>query len=66
MAKETSLSVKRLVKSSWASKTQSTYDSQLKKWVLFCAERGIEDPSKGTFAEGLEFLVSIFDGENAT
>ena len=42
-----------------------TYNSQLKKWDGFCRDHGIE-PSKGTFAQALDFLVGMFDGKEAS
>ena len=65
MGEDTSPAIKRLIQSSWAAGTQVTYNSQLKKWAGYCEDHGIE-PSKGTFAQALDFLVGLFEGKEAS
>ena len=63
MTEDTPAAVKRLVSSSWAEGTRAGYDSQLKKWVTFCASMGISEPR---FTDGLAFLVHMHDNLKAS
>ena len=56
--------MKRLVSASWAKSTQATYNSELKKWYIFCQEKG-EDPNIIDFDIGLRFLVWLHDVRKA-
>ena len=64
MNDETPEDIKKLVASSWARKTQASYNSELKKYFTFCANRGI-DPYKPTFDTGLQFLVWLHQEQKA-
>ena len=56
--------VKRLVASSWAPKTQATYNTELKKWFKYSAMNNI-NPHQPTFDQALDFLVWLHVDQNA-
>ena len=56
--------MKRLVASSWAASTQSSYNSELKKWWGYCEEKGLS-PHEPTFERALDFLVWLHDTQGA-
>ena len=63
--KSASPSIKRLVASSWAPKTQQSYNTALKKWDRFCTLKQW-DTSSINFDKGLQFLVWLYEEEGAT
>ena len=58
-------SLKRLVASSWAPKTQQSYNTALKKWSRFCKIKQWDTDSIN-FDMGLQFLVWLHEEEGAT
>ena len=45
---------------SWAPKTQSSYNSHLKKWRLFCSTTGVK-PFEASFEEGTNFIEHLYN-----
>ena len=56
--------MKRLVASSWASSTKSSYNSELRKWEKYCADNALS-PNQPTFELALKFLVWLHDKQGA-
>ena len=46
--------------SSWAQSTQATYNTEIKKWFVFCKEHSL-CPQKPTFELALQFLVWLHE-----
>ena len=64
MSHSTPSAVRRLVASSWAPKTQASYNTELRKWFKYSKMRDI-DPHLPTFDQALEFLVWLHDVQKA-
>ena len=54
--------VKSLVKSSWATSTQSSYNTQLRKWLIYCQNNNIA-PYAASFDNGAEFLAQLYKSD---
>ena len=54
--------VKSLEKSSWATSTQSSYNTQLKKWLTYCQNNSIA-PYAASFENGAEFLAHMYTSD---
>ena len=50
--------------SSWASKTQSSYNTYIKKWLACCKSNKILDPYTATYQEVMSFLAHLFHKED--
>ena len=53
--------VKYLVNSSWADNTKASYNTYIKKWLVYCKEHSIE-PYAAKFSQGAEFLAQLYEG----
>jgi hypothetical protein len=53
--------VSDLILASWSVGTQATYSTPINKWLSYCKDKGIEDPYKATFQQGMDFLAFLFN-----
>ena len=63
-SKHSCSSVQELLLSSWASKTRTNYEVLHRKWVQYCQNNNIADPSFATFEQTMSVLAYLFHREN--
>ena len=49
---------------SWAPKTQSSYNTYIKKWVAYCKSIKILDPYIASYLKAMSFLAHLFHKED--
>ena len=55
--------VQALMILSWAPKTQSSYNTYIKRWVAYFKSNKILDPYTATYQEGVSFFAHLFNKE---
>ena len=44
----------------WAPKTQTDYNSHIRKWIKYCSKEGISDPYMASYDQAMSFLSNMF------
>ena len=45
---------------SWAPKTQTDYNSHIRKWIKYCTKEGLLDPYMASYDQAMPFLSNLF------
>ena len=59
-------SVQELLLASWAPKTRTNYEVYKRKWVQYCQNNIITNPSYATYEQAMHFLAIYFTKKIAT
>ena len=49
---------RKLIGNCWKTSTKNSYDTQLRKWLIYCKETGIA-PKSALFSEARKFLIHL-------
>ena len=55
--------VQDLLLGSWVPKTQTNYNSYIRKWLKYCIKEGMSDPYMASYDRAISFLSNMFYDE---